>query len=170
MSRLRLNIAAVSSVVALSLAAAIPAQAQTQTSSAPAVFDVPEPASTTPLAQPSSLSDCPPNRLCLFKDIGFTGTVWHFGHDPRDDTWVALSNAANDQATGIFNNRGLAVWIAKDDPHKNDNNNKICFGPGFFRDFGTQGGKWPDGTLLQDSISAYNLSTATNACISLDGL
>jgi hypothetical protein len=70
--------------------------------------------STTHQAQPNTISQCPANRLCLWRDINFSGTVWHFGDDPRDNTWVFVGGAVNDQASSLFNNRNLGVAIGKD--------------------------------------------------------
>lgn len=112
LSRVRYNIAVAGSVVALSLGAlvtATPAQAQAQADSAPTIPDTADLTTGTlgviEGAQPDTETPCPPARLCLYSGANLSGTVWHFGDDPRDNTWLYVGDAVNDRARSVYNNR-----------------------------------------------------------------
>jgi len=161
LSGVRLNIAAVGSVVALSLGAlvaAAPAGAQASAESASTIVAEPaELSSTTPV--PNTTSQCPTKRLCFWRDAGWMGTVWHFGDDPRDGNWVYVGNDLNDQASSLWNNRAFTAAIGKDfDLTKQPASgpNWICLVPHRSEIDLTRLG-WQDGSNVNDSISSYNL-------------
>ncbi len=168
LSRMRYRIAAASSVVALSfgaLVAATSAQAQViQPAAVPVKPDSAHlPALSSPEAQPDAITDCPANRLCLFSGQGYTGTVWHFGDDPRDNTWVFVGSGVNDKARSVFNNRTNWATVNKDfNPTSPDN--WLCLSPGFHSGDLTLEFWGGDGTQVDKSISAYILSKVPNTC------
>lgn len=161
LSRVRLNIAAVGSVVALSLGAlvaAAPAGAQATAESASTIVAEPAESSSTTLV-PNTMGQCPTKRLCFWKDAGWMGTVWHKGDDPRDGTWVYVGDDLKDKASSLWNNRATTAAIGKDfDPSKfpASGPNLICLVPHRFEMDLTKL-SWQDGSSVNDSISSYNL-------------
>lgn len=93
--------------------------------------------------------------LCLWHDGAYSGTFWSFSSG-NWDTWFYVGSAANDQASSLYNNRSRISYVSKDDPPSAQT---VCLPPQFAVQH-LSNFVWPDGSNMNDSISAYNRLSA----------
>lgn len=146
----RHRVLALASVLASASALAI-------ASSAPASAATSHPAdqSSPAAAAASGISQCPQYSLCLWRNVGYGGTMWDWTNSttPHDE-WLYVGAAANDQASSLYNDRDNLSWIAKD--YIPTNGDYEVLNPGESRS-NLLKWYWIDSTTENDSISAIML-------------
>ena len=129
-------------------------------------------AAQPPVIRPATVHNCPSSTLCLYQNHDYNmngGSQWNFAYSNRPhDTWIYVGDAANDQTTSFVNNRTFGSSLAE---------NKIQIAPDSCADADGNGGdeafssgpadlspvRWPDGTKMNDSISAVKLKSSDYA-------
>lgn len=111
-------------------------------------------------AGPLAISQCPQYSLCLWRDAGYDGTMWHWTNSASPkNTWISVNTegntGANDQASSLYNDRDDYSGVAKNYPATSPD--------GYFEVPGNQinnlaGLYWPDGTKENDSISSIDIT------------
>jgi hypothetical protein len=145
--------------LALAIAAAVPALILTTSGAAQAGTNGAA-RESTPLATPVN---CPGHTLCTYQNAnynnsGASGTQWNFPYNSSPHlVWFYVGAAANDQISSLYNNRGWVSYVAKACPAGSDN---YAFGGGA-RVANFASWSWPDGTGVNDSISALAFGTST---------
>lgn len=114
-----------------------------------------------PSVSPAYAYSCPTNRLCTWQNSNESGTQWNFGISSSQPggNWWYVGNAANDHISSIVNRTTTRGWVDKD-----------CLAGGQDTWVGSNASapnlannKWPNGTSMNDSISAWGLSTGVPA-------
>jgi hypothetical protein len=91
--------------------------------------------------------------LCTWQNSNFSGTQWNFRATSSQPSgyWWYVGNAQNDQISSIVNEYGSKAWFDKD-----------CVAGGNYTWVGYRqtapnlaNNKWPNGTSMNDSISAW---------------
>jgi Peptidase inhibitor family I36 len=141
----RPSLIATASLMSIGLLASVPASAQTARAGA--------------AARPDSLSSCGAHTLCLWENSGYSGTQWSYAYaDYAHDSWIYVGAAANDQASSLYNNRGDYSDISKNSPPSSNGQTQACVQPGdSVSDLANY--EWTNGTAMNDSISAFDLTT-----------
>ena len=118
------------------------------------------PASAAPTATPVN---CPGSTLCTYENAnynnsGASGTQWNFPYNSSPHkVWFYVGDAANDRISSLFNNRAWVSYVNKDCPART---NTYAFAGGAKpANFGTW--SWPDGSGMNDTISALAMGTST---------
>jgi hypothetical protein len=111
-------------------------------------------------ATPASAGTCPLFALCTWQNANFSGTQWNFTATSGQPAgfWWYVGNAQNDQISSIINEHDATkAWFNKDCPAGSN-----------FTWIGSEqeapnlaNNKWPDGTSMNDSISAWGLGRGT---------
>jgi hypothetical protein len=94
--------------------------------------------------------------LCTWQNSNYSGTQWNFTPSVlTDGYWWTVGDAANDQISSLYDYNSSYVFVAKNCPADSE-----------WTWIGTADGapnladnKWPDGTGMNDSISAYGIGT-----------
>lgn len=118
-------------------------------------------ASTASDIGPLSLANCSGTgqNLCLWKDSNYSGGMWYFNTGEwGSNVWRYVGDAANDQASSVYNNRSYVSYLAKDSP---PGANTVCL-PVQWATSNLSSFGWPDGSNMNDSVSAFDLLTITN--------
>ena len=118
-------------------------------------------ASTFGEVSPLSLSNCTGGGpiLCLWKDSNYSGGMWFYDTGEwGSNTWNYVGSAANDQASSVYNNRSGVSYLAKDSP---PGANTVCL-PVQWATSNLANFAWPDGSNMNDSVSAFDLLNITN--------
>ena len=94
--------------------------------------------------------------LCTWQNSNYTSTQWNFpefGSQHADGYWWYVGNAANDKISSLFNYTQSWGFVAKN-----------CLADSEWTWIGVASGatnlannKWPDGTSMNDSISAFGI-------------
>jgi hypothetical protein len=128
-------------------------------SATPAAASQPTMAAVSNSAAQPLVGSCASASLCLWRDSGWGGTRWTFtfGHY-TSNAWIYVGNGANDQASSLFNNRAWVSGIAADLPVQT--NGWACVRGGSSAE-NLQNFSWRKGVNMNDSISAFDLSTGT---------
>jgi Peptidase inhibitor family I36 len=106
-----------------------------------------------PSATPAYAYSCGLNELCTWQNSNYGGTQWNFGIG-GEGYWWYVGDGANDQISSIYNHTGgWKAWVDKDCP---------AGGQYTWIGNGSQApnlanNKWPNGTTMNDSISAFGL-------------
>jgi Peptidase inhibitor family I36 len=115
---------------------------------------------TAMLALPATAAkaaSCSYPHVCTWQNSNYGGTQWNYSTPVN--YWWYVSNAANDQISSIESESNKIFYIAKDCPAGSQ---WTWIGP-----YGTASNlannKWPDGTGMNDSISAWAITSATKA-------
>lgn len=111
--------------------------------------------------QPLSLSGCPSSSACFWENDTYQGTLWDFpiSHNAQN-TWLEVPGSMNDQASSLYNNRVNFTLIDKNYPPTGLQ--EACLGnQAVIADMSDW--EWPDGTDMDNSISAVNL-LSSQAC------
>ncbi|HEX4805059.1 MAG TPA: peptidase inhibitor family I36 protein [Conexibacter sp.] len=104
---------------------------------------------------------CPESSFCMWQNIGFSGTRYTYTIEANNQNkWLYVGSAANDQASSIDSNRVHSTQINKD--FNPIGSNGYCLTSGFIEENLTLR-RWPDGSNMNDSISAYELRSE-NPC------
>jgi Peptidase inhibitor family I36 len=106
----------------------------------------------------SEAAACPAHSLCLWRDANFRNTRWVFTLNQQCpyDTWCPVGSGANNQASSLYNARGYCTLLAKTWPIDVPHEQIVELAPGVAYNNLTRLA-WPDGTSMNDSISAYAL-------------
>lgn len=151
-----LALAAAVAVPALTLPLVLSGAAQAGTLGAAHRAFTAVPAVTTP--------NCPSSTLCTYqnKDYnnnGASGTQWNFAYNSTPHLqWVWVGSAANDQISSLHNNRAWISYVNKNCPA---NNQSVAFAGGAApKDLTTW--LWPDGSQVNDKISAIAMGTSSS--------
>jgi Peptidase inhibitor family I36 len=116
--------------------------------------------SILPVATPAAQAlSCPDNTLCAWQNSDYSGTQWRLGEISREPGyWWYVGAAANDKISSLWNNsrEGQYAYVAKDCPagsewtwiDRQGKNSNLA------------NAKWPNGTSMNDSISAYAIGVA----------
>jgi len=113
------------------------------------------PAVTTP--------NCPNATLCTYqnKDYnnnGTSGTQWNFPYNSTPHLqWVWIGSSANDQISSLNNNRAWVSYVNKNCPATNQTHAWA----GAAHPTNLANWTWPNGTSMNDSISAIALGTSS---------
>jgi hypothetical protein len=113
-------------------------------------------------ATPAYAYSCPASTVCTWQNSNYGGTQWNFvatSSHPRGYWWY-VGNAANDQISSIVNSHtAYKAWFDKD-----------CPASGQYTWVGTlqkapnlANNKWPNGSSMNDSISAWGLDSTVPA-------
>jgi len=110
-----------------------------------------------PAATPAWAASCPSGYMCTWVNANYSGTQWNFpASASRLNYWWYVGNTPNDKISSIQERTSEFYdgWIGKDCPVGSDYT-WIGTGasvPNLAND------TWPDGTSLNDSISAWGIS------------
>jgi hypothetical protein len=119
----------------------------------------------TPAAEAAS---CPDNTLCTWQNSNYGGTQWNYsGHLGY---WWYVGNSANDQISSLHWNynsslQGVFAYVAKNCPADSQ---WTWISPGGVAP-NLANNKWPDGTSMNDSISAWAITTNPKATFPAHG-
>lgn len=102
---------------------------------------------------PALAYSCPLNDLCTWQNSGYSGTQWNFGG--QGDFWYFVGGSANDQISSYVNRSQEDAYIAKNCPADSQ---WTWFGNGASNS-NLAYAKWPNGTSINDSISAYAINS-----------
>jgi hypothetical protein len=113
-------------------------------------------------ATPAYAYSCALYALCTWQNSNYSGTQWNFTvtSGQKGGYWWYVGNAANDKISSIDNNHTSSrAWFDKD-----------CLAGGNDTWIGSlqkapnlANNKWPDGTSMNDSISAWAVVAGTGA-------
>jgi hypothetical protein len=113
-----------------------------------------------PSSTPAALAfSCPTNQLCTWQNAGYQSTQWnfHISAGQPSGNWWYVGNAANDRISSIVNRTAVRAWVDKD-----------CVAGGNYTWLGSgaeainlSSNKWPDGSSMNDSISAWAIGGST---------
>lgn len=113
-----------------------------------------------PLATPVN---CPAHTLCTYENAnynnsGANGTQWNFNYNTSPHlVWFYVGSAANDKISSMYNNRAWVTYVNKSCPA---GTNSYAFAGGT-KPANLASWGWPDGTGMNDSISAIAFGTST---------
>jgi len=114
-----------------------------------------------PAATPAWAASCPSKYICTWANAGYESTQWNFTTTDSQgyNFWWYVGGAANDQISSIQNKLTAFnyAWIGKDCPVGSDYT-WIASGASVIN---LANDKWPDGSTLNDSISAWGISGST---------
>jgi len=113
-------------------------------------------------ATPAYAYSCAQNTLCTWQNSGFGGTQWNFrvSSGQNGGFWWFVGSAKNDQISSIVNNNLFTkAWVDKDCPA---GGNYTWIGASQSAPDLTKN-KWPDGSTMNDSISAWGISSGVPA-------
>ena len=109
--------------------------------------------------EPESLSQCPQYSLCLWRNVGFGGTLWYWSNSQHaHNVWIYVGGGANDQASSLYNDRDDWSEVAKNYPANQPDINLES--PGSYEG-NLVALDWPDGSDMNDSISSIDLTTSS---------
>ncbi len=107
--------------------------------------------------------NCPNATLCAYqnKDYnnnGASGTQWNYPYNSTPHLqWVWIGSSANDQFSSLNNNRAWVSYVNKSCPA----GNQTHAWAGGAHPSNLQNWTWPDGTNMNDTISAIALGTSS---------
>jgi hypothetical protein len=107
--------------------------------------------------------NCPSATLCTYQNAdynnnGASGTQWNFPYNSTPHLqWVWIGSAANDQISSLNNHRAWISYVNKDCPATSQ---AYAWGGGSAPN-NLQNWSWPDGSNMNDSISAIALGTSS---------
>lgn len=114
-----------------------------------------------PSATPAYAYSCPTNRLCFWQNSNESGTQWNRGISSSQPGghWWYIGNAANDQASSIVNRTATRGWVDKACPAGSE---YTWVGSGSSAP-NLANNQWPNGTTMNDSISAWGIGSSRPA-------
>lgn len=117
---------------------------------------------STPAAGVLTPPNCPSATLCTYENVNFNmggGTQWNFpyGRSPHL-VWFFVGPNVNDKISSLWNNRAWISYAAKNCP----TDNQIHAFVGGEQVQTLVGSTWPDGSSINNNISAVALGTSKN--------
>jgi hypothetical protein len=107
--------------------------------------------------------NCPSSTLCTYQNSnynnnGASGTQWNFPYNSSPHlVWFYVGGPANDQISSLWNHRAWVSYVAKACPAGTDT--YAFAGGAAVQNFASW--SWPDGSGMNDSISAIAMGTST---------
>jgi hypothetical protein len=96
-----------------------------------------------------------PSPLCMWQNSNYSGTRWVYPlQGEPDGYWWYVGDAANDQISSIYNGELAYVFVAKNCPADSD----WTWLGAAYQAPNLANNKWPDGSGMNDSISAYGIA------------
>lgn len=104
--------------------------------------------------------NCPDATLCTYQNTHFNmngGTQWNYPYSRSPHlTWFYVGPNVNDKISSLWNNRAWLSYVAKNCPADDQT---LAIAPGEQIET-LVGWTWPDGTSMNDQISAVALGTS----------
>jgi hypothetical protein len=121
---------------------------------------------------PASKDQCGLHDFCMWQNADYndnqSGSFWVYPYaDFTPDKWYSVNSdgntGADNQASSVYNNRGFKVGVNKD-WNPVSTTLRLCWPGNYSSNDLVTAGNWPDGSGLNDSISAIWLSDSSTSC------